>query len=914
MAADAQKVIELVFSGIDKTGEATKSALGNLGDFAGKVQGATQPIADLTGAALKLETAILAAGTAMVALSLNAASDFDANFRQISTLFTATTADLNGFKESILTYASSSGKSLQDITDSISAAVGSGVKWSDSLSLISTAERLAVATRADLKGTTEALVSTMNAYGMSQESAGLLADLFFQIIADGKIEMNQLGQNLANLTPISAAAGVSMTEIGAAIATLTAGGMQPSTAIDALKSAIGNIIDPTSKASKLAADLGIEFSATALKSKGLEAVLQDVGRATGGSSEKISVLFGDVTGLTAVLALTGPQAAAFSQSIDNMGNSAGAVATAFQKMTDSVDESTAKISSALTALMVRIGTPLLDEFGDISKAIVAIFNALGASVKDGKLGGLVQYVEGLMGELKSTLETVAKNLPAALESADFSGFKRAIDLVVASIKNLFSGVDLSTPEGLKRAIELVGTAFLGLSSYVSGVIDSFKPLFDILVKASDSLEGLDVNAIKAAGNLGGFLTQLNAVAGGVASLLSYLEVLVGILVARQGLSLVGGIAAAAGAIPALTAALGTALTASAAMAGTALTATAGALAGPAGLTLAAGAAGYGVGTVLNDGINKVVSTLTGSETTLGSWIYDLTHGGEAAEDMGTSTVSAADGVQKLTDAADGSAEAIAQTAQGADEAAKATEALGDGAKQSSLIIDEATGKVTGYTGAFNNLSEADKKALGLQKDFGQSAQVAGQAALGAADGLDRAAAATQNWALEMAKLDSAERIAAIESTTKIAVANIEADIRQLELAFESMDNTITSTGETLVGLAGGFAGLNLEGLSADNAATFLMGAMREESMRRDRALELQGMLITAQIKHLEAQTDAINRDQPLITVSGDNLAPHLEAIMWEVLQSIQVRVNQDGLQMLLEAGGMGTGAPTPVPA
>ena len=38
-----------------------------------------------------------------------------------------------------------------------------------------------------------------------------------------------------------------------------------------------------------------------------------------------------------------------------------------------------------------------------------------------------------------------------------------------------------------------------------------------------------------------------------------------------------------------------------------------------------------------------------------------------------------------------------------------------------------------------------------------------------------------------------------------------------------------------------------------------------------------------------------------VTITGDGLAPHLEAFMWEVLRAVQVRVNEDGLDMLLGA-------------
>jgi hypothetical protein len=70
----------------------------------------------------------------------------------------------------------------------------------------------------------------------------------------------------------------------------------------------------------------------------------------------------------------------------------------------------------------------------------------------------------------------------------------------------------------------------------------------------------------------------------------------------------------------------------------------GAALGSAGLVAGAGVAGYGVGTLLVEPINKLTSTLTGSQTTLGGWIYDLFNGGDEAADFGTKTTKAASGL------------------------------------------------------------------------------------------------------------------------------------------------------------------------------------------------------------------------------------------------------------------------------
>ncbi|MGQ0711183.1 MAG: phage tail tape measure protein [Rhodoferax sp.] len=52
---------------------------------------------------------------------------------------------------------------------------------------------------------------------------------------------------------------------------------------------------------------------------------------------------------------------------------------------------------------------------------------------------------------------------------------------------------------------------------------------------------------------------------------------------------------------------------------------AGTMAAAGGMVAAAGAVGYGIGTVINAGINKAMSAASGRETSIGSWLYDKLH-------------------------------------------------------------------------------------------------------------------------------------------------------------------------------------------------------------------------------------------------------------------------------------------------
>ncbi|MDV7393906.1 hypothetical protein RZS08_21180, partial [Arthrospira platensis SPKY1] len=127
------------------------------------------------------------------------------------------------------------------------------------------------------------------------------------------------------------------------------------------------------------------------------------------------------------------------------------------------------------------------------------------------------------GDVEKAFQDVAKNLPATLASADLSGFKNGIDSVITALRGLFAGIDLTTTEGLTKSIEFLGAAFLGLSKYTAGVIESFKPLFDLLVRVGQGAAGVDSDIFKLAGSIGGAATQINMLAGGLNSLLPSIE-------------------------------------------------------------------------------------------------------------------------------------------------------------------------------------------------------------------------------------------------------------------------------------------------------------------------------------------------------------------------------------------------------
>jgi hypothetical protein len=120
-------------------------------------------------------------------------------------------------------------------------------------------------------------------------------------------------------------------------ATITAQGVAPETAITGLNQALVSILKPTSEATNLSRQLGIDFSEAGLRSKGLAGFLEQVSTATGGSASKLTTLFGSVDALKAILPLLSGDMQKFVENILKQDQAAGVASKAFNEMSATLE-------------------------------------------------------------------------------------------------------------------------------------------------------------------------------------------------------------------------------------------------------------------------------------------------------------------------------------------------------------------------------------------------------------------------------------------------------------------------------------------------------------------------------------------------------------------------------------------------
>lgn len=231
-------------------------------------------------------------------------------------------------------------------------------------------EFLGVAAKAAKAGITEAevavdaLTTVINAYGLEAEDATEISDIMFQTVKMGKLTYDEMATSLGTIVPVASQVGIGFDEIGAAMATMTKQGIDANTATMQLRQILMAVLSPSKDASDAAKELGIQFDATALESKGLAEFLDDVIEGTGGSSEELVKLFKNVRAVTGVMALGGEAAEDFADGLNTIRTESGQTEEAFRKQMESagfwIDTLKTSIDKFKIAFIEGFTSPLLE--------------------------------------------------------------------------------------------------------------------------------------------------------------------------------------------------------------------------------------------------------------------------------------------------------------------------------------------------------------------------------------------------------------------------------------------------------------------------------------------------------------------------------------------------------------------------
>ena len=928
--ANLQTTIELIFHGIDQVSGAATSvgnALKGVGDTVDKI---TSPLADFAKEVAVAQGVLVALAGVIGTMAYKEAVEFESSLLDLQKQMEEGDGSAKDLAGALETLAVRYGTNANELVKSAADFKAAGYDVKTSVDLVKQSLDLMIAGGISAADATDLLNKSLAGFQVESnvaKEAQHIGDLLNKAADITKSSFPQIAQGFADLSPVARLTGLTMEETVAILTKVIDTFGSGSEAANGLKSGFLSLIDPSKESAAKMAEMGVKFTAAGKPIGDIKAIIETLSPAFAAMDKSqqlaaASMLFGK------------DQAGKMIEALGKYGDAMNLAGRLTKEAGGSIEkEVTLRLGSAETAInsaneafrqLLRVlGDEIKVETTGSIRGLGELALAFKGVLEAGKLDPLFNLLRPQLAEVETLFKTVAKNLPAAFEGLNFDGLVKALGELGKSaeiaLEALIGPIDLSTVDGLRAALQQVINLVTGLVNMTAGELGGLAPFLKGIRELALAFRDSGPEAQGLVGNL------------------------LGLSVGLQGMmDLVGNTALAflafgdkLKALPGLLTSFGAELrTISSLAAGGNIAAGLGAagIAGAVGLLAFELTRLSGLDNVLNDVLAP--DAVFGKGATLGTAIYDLAEklgllGGAAEKpkppiselskeldrNIAASQKSRTE-INAWMDAQEAAAKVPADTT-------KELEKLTASYAAAGYQYDATTGQIramadeefqrkvqlsdmretflaaardqTGYVGSVkdgvvtytqwgNALSGAKKKA----EDLGDTLKNK------TAKDILEATKVANDFQVKMEQIASNERIKNIEAVVSIKTEALKADAERVKATFESIDNTVSSTGELLGSLFGSF---NDATSNWDKAK--IESQIDLENKRRQDALDMQKKLAEAEIERIQAQTDSLNRGDALIKIEGDGLKPELEAFMWKILSLIRVRANAEFSQYLL---------------
>lgn len=354
-------------SRLKEVNEQLKFGKASIEEYAEKVQKAGEKVKDAgSGMTKKVTAPILAAGAA----SAKMAMDFEDSMAKVSTIADATEVPMDEMQKAILDLSNQTGISSEEIGQNVYDSISAGQKTGDAVNFVSNSTKLAKAGFADAGAALDVLTTIMNAYGLKASEVTNVSDMLIQTQNLGKTTVADLASSMGKVIPTANAYGVSLDELCAGYAIMTANGVataESTTYMNGMLNELGK--SGTTVSETLKEKTGKTFKELMDSGMSLSDVLKIISDAATENNKSFGDMWSSSEAGKAGMILLGDSAENFNGVLEQMQNSAGATNTAFEKL----DTNSTKIKKATNELKndaIDLGTTLMEELAPIIENIV----------------------------------------------------------------------------------------------------------------------------------------------------------------------------------------------------------------------------------------------------------------------------------------------------------------------------------------------------------------------------------------------------------------------------------------------------------------------------------------------------------------------------------------------------------------
>lgn len=286
-------------------------------------------------------------------------NSYEVGLANVATLTGMSRDAMFAMGEELIVMSKKYGKSVDELADSMYQSVSAGFSVAESLQLVGSTTKGAIAGITDTKTAIDGATTIMNAYGLDITEVDNVMDTFFKTVEKGKTTFPELASSISIVAPLAATMGISFDEVGAALASITKQGTPTSQAVTQIRASIIS-------ANEILED-GWADAMTYQEAMNL------IAESAGGSEKKLKELVGRVEAMNGILAITGKKSSEAGEDLEAMYNKAGAAQKAFEIQAQTaqfeIDQITQKFKNLSIKVMTNFGKAYTHILDSVSKLV-----------------------------------------------------------------------------------------------------------------------------------------------------------------------------------------------------------------------------------------------------------------------------------------------------------------------------------------------------------------------------------------------------------------------------------------------------------------------------------------------------------------------------------------------------------------
>ena len=489
----------------------------------------------LTGMGKVLSTAVTLPLLGIAATSIKVGNEFQAQMSRVQAIAGATGGELDQMKRQAIDLGAKTAFSAKEAAQGMENLASAGFGVNEIMDAMPGVLDLAAVSGGDVAASSEAMASSLRAFGLEAGKAGHVADVFARAAADTNAETSDMAEAMKYVAPVAHSMGLSLEETAASIGIMADAGIKGSQAGTTLRGALSRIAKPTKAMVKSMDELGVSFYDANGKMIPLKDQLAQLKTATAGLTQEeknrhLVTLYGQ-NSLSGMLALLDAGPEKLDKMTNALINSDGAAKEMAETMQDNLASKIEQMGGAFESAAIviqQILEPALSKVvGGITKMIEAFLNMSPVGQKMVVIfAGMVAALGPLL-LIAGTVMTTMVKLRIAMQflGPAFMGTMGTIALVIAAFYALVAVfmIAYTKSETFRNFINALAPAIKkGLGIAVEWTAEKLKVLWEWMQKAADKakefgsaisskianvLQQLGINIGQAGSSIGSFISN-----------------------------------------------------------------------------------------------------------------------------------------------------------------------------------------------------------------------------------------------------------------------------------------------------------------------------------------------------------------------------------------------------------------------